>query len=148
MAEQREPEIPIINLDLLSPNEALGHEFEAGQRLVYEAAYAELCPLVTGKEPTDPPPDEEEFKQRVLEFLERNRDEWERRICSDLKYCEIRKKYGHFVTPVFFLFKLTALICDLCGLAGVATKGSMLASSFWLMSQKLLDKFCGCDHPS
>jgi len=95
-------------------------ELDSNQRLaienarlhIYHAAYYELCETITGKAPSDEPPDEEEFKQQVLEYLKNRRDEFHKKICVDLKWCEQRRKFGTAMVPVPWLMWVIGFLID------------------------------------
>jgi hypothetical protein len=122
------------------PQDQLFHFWQAlqrGKEALYHRAYAELCEAVTGKQPSDPPPDEETFAKQVEEFLEANRDKAKEAICVQFGYCEKMKSFGYFAIPIPLLLMLTMALFDALGAFG-------LASTTWAVTKGMLDKFCEC----
>jgi len=130
-------DVEALNLILgqQSPNdEAL---IELAREEIYHAAYYELCEAVTGKAPDGDPPDEETFKQQVLDFLNSRRDEFHERICVKLKWCQRRKEFGTSMVPIPWFLYVIGFLVD--------AKSFGLAGFTWGMTTDLFDKFCKCN---
>lgn len=115
---------------------ALHNTLNSGNRLLYEQAYWELCELVTGKKPLKEPPPEPEFQEKVLVFLNENREQLHQKICVEFDYCGKRRAWGNTQKFLQGLIMLIGILAE--------TMSCGAASAAWLMSSSLLDQFCEC----
>lgn len=112
---------------------------ENAQRKLYELAYRELCLLVTGEEPVDPPPPEEEFLERVKGYLstEPHITYLRLQLCAEFEYCEKMRKTRHFQN-----FARDALIPLLAIMVHV---GFVAVGTIWFGAKSGFDWLCDCD---
>jgi len=109
---------------------------QAARDLIYKQAYFELCFPITGKMPSEEPPDEEAFRVQVLKYLEKHRERVHNVVCVNMKWCEIRKKHDLLFLPMPLLIALALFLADL-SVGGIP-------SATWMASTGLLDRFCEC----
>ena len=124
---------PMIGPDLLGN---AGNEAMLNNSVIYRKAYQELCEIITGKKPTETPPPEEEFKVKVVAFIDSKHEEMHEKVCDEFGYCDKRKKTKNASDFSNALAALLGIIFD------SVSCGS--ASAVWLMSTSVLDQLCGC----
>ncbi len=114
------------------------YEISVGRERLYEEAYRELCEIVTGHKPTDPPPSEKEFIPEVVAFL---RDDpgaqlIREKVCEEFRWCEKRDKLKNLEGFTLGLLTLIGTVTESLG-CGVLT-------GVWILTVPMLNEICGC----
>jgi hypothetical protein len=107
---------------------------------LYQAAYYDLLPMLEGKvvpAPPAPPENEQEFIERVTEFLDKNRDRAYEAICIRMKYCERKKKLDEWTLSLPLIYAIAIYLFDWGAASGIP-------GALWITTTKMLDKFCDC----
>ncbi len=105
-------------------------------KLIYNYAYHELCEPITGKKPSKEPPPEHDFKVRVLQYINENREKMYQKICIEFNYCERRRNAKNMSG---FINGLAALLETLLESTTIGA-----GSAIWFMSTSMLDELCKC----
>lgn len=103
---------------------------------LFQRAYDEMAPEVYGKAPPERP-DEETFKQKFLEYVGDRRDELHQKVCVELRYCELKKRWKSWPSVIQGIMMILAILVDFAASAGVA-------SASWMVTSGLLDELCKC----
>lgn len=125
-----------FNIGFPAGGEQLELTFEQSNKL-YQQAYQELCFAVTGRAPDKEPPDEEEFRQKVIKFLNLNKERVDELVCNKMKWCSLKDSKVIFKLTLKNLVTWALILVDLGATGGYS-------SATWTILAGVLDEVCGC----
>ena len=108
----------------------------ANHKTFYAQAYKELCKAVTGEEPSDILPPENYFKEKVIAYINANREYLHQKICIEFGYCDKRNK----LMNISGFLDATGILIGI--FSEISTFGT--ASAMWLWSSFVFEGLCKC----